>query len=212
LRSLKLAYVNFKDCPRWQRIEGGLANAPGPPLRSIKTCPGWDLSGSPGIDRRGPNVGLQMPASLITELYISPNGDRWDLGKDSTGNLIVSHHPSKPSGGRPSEVALDVFLAHGRGVPEYQAVIDAFATLKLSDNTRTAGNTDQSLDQALGKAVARCWNGLPSEIQHDLFEAAVLAEGEAIRQPLALYLHAKHPRTIETVQARAMSEPDSLGG
>jgi hypothetical protein len=157
-----------------------------------------------------------MPASLIKELYTSPNGDRWDLGKDPTGNLVVCHHPKKPAGGRPSEVALDVFLAHARGAPEYQAVADALASLELSDksldNTRTARNTDQSLDQALGKAVARCWNGLSSEIQHDLFEAAVLAEGEAIRQPLAMYLHSKHPRTVETVRARATSEPDSLGG
>jgi len=53
---------------------------------------------------------------------------------------------------------------------------------------------------------------LMPEVQHDLFEAAVLAEGEAIRQPLAIYLHTKHPRTIETLQARAISEPDSLGG
>jgi hypothetical protein len=147
--------------------------------------------------------------SLIKELHVSPNGDRWDLGKDPAGNLVVCHHPNKPSGGRPSEVALDVFLAHGRGVPEYQAVTDALATLELLDKNRDA---DQSLDRALGKAVARCWNGLMPEVQHDLFEAAVLAEGEAIRQPLAIYLHTKHPRTIETLQARAISEPDSLGG
>jgi hypothetical protein len=94
-------------------------------------------------------------------------------------------------------------------VPEYQAVTDALAALELLDKNRDA---DQSLDQALGKAVARCWNGLMPEVQHDLFEAAVLAEGEAIRQPLAVYLHTKHPRTVETVQARAISEPDSLGG
>ena len=53
--------------------------------------------------------------------------------------------------------------------------------------------------------------GLMPEVQHDLFEAAVLAEGE-VRQPLAIYLHTKHPRTVETLQARAISEPDSLGG
>jgi hypothetical protein len=53
---------------------------------------------------------------------------------------------------------------------------------------------------------------LTPEIQHDLFEAAVLSEGETIRQLLAVYLHGKHPRTLDLVQARAMPEPDSLGG
>ena len=38
------------------------------------------------------------------------------------------------------------------------------------------------------------------------------AEGESMRQVLAMHLHDKHERTIQSVQAKAMPEPDSLGG
>ena len=37
-------------------------------------------------------------------------------------------------------------------------------------------------------------------------------EGEAIRQQLAIYLHGKHIRATDAMHARAMPEPDSLGG
>ena len=33
-----------------------------------------------------------------------------------------------------------------------------------------------------------------------------------MRPRLAIYLHEKHPRTCAAVKARAMLEPDSLGG
>jgi hypothetical protein len=68
------------------------------------------------------------------------------------------------------------------------------------------------LSQVLGQALVHCWSRLPRDVQHDLFEAAVTSEGEAIRQQLAVYLHGTHARTIVSLQARAMSEPDSLGG
>ena len=64
---------------------------------------------------------------------------------------------------------------------------------------------------ALGEAVVRIWGQLPPEIQHRLFEEAA-SHAEAIRPQLAIYLHEKHPRTVTSVQARAMIEPDSLGG
>jgi hypothetical protein len=53
---------------------------------------------------------------------------------------------------------------------------------------------------------------LPQEIQHKLFEAAVTAHGETIRQELAVYLHGKHDRTTDAARSRAVLEPDSLGG
>jgi hypothetical protein len=74
-----------------------------------------------------------------------------------------------------------------------------------------AATADQ-LARALGEAVARCWSCLSQEAQHDLFEAAVAAEGEAIRQQLAIFLHGKHARTINALHADALPEPDSLGG
>lgn len=70
----------------------------------------------------------------------------------------------------------------------------------------------ERLARALGQAVARCWSSLSQEAQRDLFEAAVAAEGEPIRQQLAVFLHGKHTRTIDSLHARATPEPDSLGG
>ncbi len=72
--------------------------------------------------------------------------------------------------------------------------------------------TADQLARALGQAAVRCWSNLSQEDQHDLFEAAVSAEGEAIRQPLAIFLHGKHDRTVHSQHARATTEPDSLGG
>jgi hypothetical protein len=158
-----------------------------------------------------------MAASPIRELYVSPNGDRWVLGIDRAGKLVVRHHPNKPSGGLPSEIGVDVFLSRGGGGPEHQALADALADNmemcgKESEDKILAADTIQKLDRALGQAVAQCWSVLTPEIQHSLFEAAVASEGESIREQLAIHLHSKHKRTVETLQARAIPEPDSLGG
>jgi hypothetical protein len=64
----------------------------------------------------------------------------------------------------------------------------------------------------LGSAVVRVWSQLPQDIQHHLFEEAVKAQGEALRQQLAIFLHHKHQRTSDSIKARATLEPDSLGG
>lgn len=68
------------------------------------------------------------------------------------------------------------------------------------------------LARALGDAVVRIWGQLPPELQSRLFEEAISSEDEEIRARLAIYLHEKHPRTCAAVRARAMPEPDSLGG
>jgi hypothetical protein len=70
----------------------------------------------------------------------------------------------------------------------------------------------QQVFRALGKAVVRFWSQLPQDIQHHLFEAAVTSQGESMRQQLAVFLHHEHPRTTDAIKARAMPEPDSLGG
>jgi hypothetical protein len=158
-----------------------------------------------------------MTGLVVQELYNSPNGDHWTLCRNFAGQLVVSHRPNLASGGKASEIDVAVFLSQGRHGPEHQALTEVLAKL----DHRTQGNEAQDgsflqsaekLSRALGQAVARCWSNLPQEIQHDLFEAAVTAEGEAIRQHLAVYLHDKHERTVDMAQARAMLEPDSLGG
>jgi hypothetical protein len=71
---------------------------------------------------------------------------------------------------------------------------------------------DDRLFLALGRAASRLWSDLPQEFQQRLFEEAVTSQGEALRQPLAIYLHDRHERTTDALKADAMPEPDSLGG
>jgi hypothetical protein len=64
----------------------------------------------------------------------------------------------------------------------------------------------------VGEGVVKLWTGLPQQIQHELFEAAVLGEGEDVRSQLAIFLHHTHNRTTDALKAHAMAEPDSKGG
>jgi hypothetical protein len=66
--------------------------------------------------------------------------------------------------------------------------------------------------QALGHAVTRVWSQLPQDVQHQIFEEAVASQGEPGRQQLAIFLHDLHSRTSDSLKARAMPEPDCLGG
>jgi hypothetical protein len=45
------------------------------------------------------------------ELYRSPNGDTWFLGREPTdGHAFIVHQPNAPSGGRLSHIELGEFL------------------------------------------------------------------------------------------------------
>jgi hypothetical protein len=69
------------------------------------------------------------------------------------------------------------------------------------------------LTRALGEAVIRIWSNLPQDVQNHLFREAVRSQGESIRSQLAVFLHDKHPRTLDPLGGpREMTEPDSLGG
>jgi hypothetical protein len=70
----------------------------------------------------------------------------------------------------------------------------------------------EQLSRALGEAVIKLWSRLPQDIQHDLFEEVASLRGSAIRPELAVFLHDRHARTRASIEARAMLEPDSLGG
>src|SRR5947207_16021387 len=110
-----------------------------------------------------------MATSTVKELYVSPNGDRWALARDEAGELVVRHHPNRPSGGVPSEISVDVFLSHGGQGPEHQALVAALAALELPgknpDDDKLDAKTTENVDRALGQAVARCWSNLTPEIQ-----------------------------------------------
>ena len=76
----------------------------------------------------------------------------------------------------------------------------------------TTHEISEQLSRALGDAVIRIWSQLPHDVQCRLFETAISSQGEATRPQLAVFLHEKHQRTSASIRARAMLEPDSLGG
>lgn len=157
--------------------------------------------------------------SLVKLLYTSPNGDSWSLHQGETGELLVIHQPNRASGGAATHVALDAFIARGGSGPEHQALSSFLenqeAAGQAGGDPARADLTAETVDRllgALGQAVGRRWSSLPADVQQDLFEAAVRSAGEPMRHSLAIFLHWKHARTLDAVHARAMSEPDSLGG
>jgi hypothetical protein len=58
-----------------------------------------------------------------TELYVSSNGDRWELGRDSKDRRVVIHTPNAKSGGTVSITDAAVFLSASHYGPEHQALL-----------------------------------------------------------------------------------------
>jgi hypothetical protein len=63
-----------------------------------------------------------------------------------------------------------------------------------------AGNTPDRYFLVLGAAAADLWSNLPQELQHTLFERAVILghkseRDESLREQLAKFLHDHHTRT-----------------
>jgi hypothetical protein len=57
------------------------------------------------------------------ELYRSPNGDTWFLGREpENGHAFIIHQPNAPSGGRLSHIELGAFLREAAG-PEQQSLL-----------------------------------------------------------------------------------------
>jgi hypothetical protein len=77
---------------------------------------------------------------------------------------------------------------------------------------QAASNETSDVSRALGEAVVRIWGYLPRDVQSRLFNETLNTQHRAMRPQLASLLHGKHPRTSGARQARAMLEPDSLGG
>jgi hypothetical protein len=75
-------------------------------------------------------------AALMSErrnLYRSPNGDAWYLGREPTdGHAFIIHQPNAPSGGRRSHIELGEFL-RGGNEPEQQALLRLIGTLVARD-------------------------------------------------------------------------------
>jgi hypothetical protein len=63
------------------------------------------------------------------ELYRSPNGDSWFLGREpANGRAFIIHQPNGPSGGKLSHIELGEFLRSGDG-PEQQALLRLIGAL-----------------------------------------------------------------------------------
>jgi hypothetical protein len=63
------------------------------------------------------------------ELYRSPNGDAWFLGREPTNGAFIIHQPNAPSGGRLSHIEIGEFLRSGAKGPEHQALLRLIGTL-----------------------------------------------------------------------------------
>lgn len=69
----------------------------------------------------------------------------------------------------------------------------------MNDVTRDPPELE-AFTHALGRAVVDVWAALPRAIQQTIFEQAVVAghhteRDESLRERLAAFLHARHPRT-----------------
>jgi hypothetical protein len=102
---------------------------------------------------------------------------------------------------------------------EPREIIEAVAVLDRRPGREGSGEGTGSADEgtmtlllALGKAVTTIWSNLPQDVQQELFEHAVSAQDDATRERLAVFLHGRHCRTTDGIKARAILEPDSLGG
>jgi hypothetical protein len=62
------------------------------------------------------------------KLYSSPNGDRWYLLRDASGEIFVRHEANVESGGNVAHIEIGDFLSSGRG-PEHQELLRLIGTL-----------------------------------------------------------------------------------
>jgi hypothetical protein len=64
------------------------------------------------------------------ELYRSPQGDVWYLGREpADGRAFIIHQPNGPSGGQLSHIELGDFLREQNGGPEQQALLRLIGSL-----------------------------------------------------------------------------------
>ena len=64
------------------------------------------------------------------ELYRSPNGDAWFLGREpQSGHALVIHQPNAASAGRLTHIELGEFLNKLPKGPEHQALLRLIGTL-----------------------------------------------------------------------------------
>jgi hypothetical protein len=100
----------------------------------------------------------------------------------------------------------------GSGLKRYREWSHPRSWLMTLAQATFAPETSEQFSRLLGEAVVRMWGHLPNTLQSRLFEEAVTSHDVEMRPQLAVFLHEKHPRTAAARKARAILEPDSLGG
>ena len=74
---------------------------------------------------------MQNPKFTQPAFYTSSNGDRWLVVRVGERDAIfVRHEPNRASGGQPSEVDIETFMARGPDSPEGKALIDLLDRLR----------------------------------------------------------------------------------
>jgi hypothetical protein len=80
------------------------------------------------------------------ELYSSPNGDRWFLGRDpATGDVFVRHEPHGPSGVQPTHIDIGAFLSRGPRNLEHRALLQLVGSLVEAAATMPASQDTEAL-------------------------------------------------------------------
>jgi hypothetical protein len=64
----------------------------------------------------------------VRKLYSSPNGDRWYLIRDVSGEVFIRHEANIASGGHVAHITIGTFLSSGQG-PEHQELLRLIGTL-----------------------------------------------------------------------------------
>ena len=67
----------------------------------------------------------------LRELYVSSNGDKWEVAEDDDKRLFIRHTPNLASGGRQSIMALASFLQPDQAGPQQDALNKLIETGQL---------------------------------------------------------------------------------
>jgi hypothetical protein len=85
-----------------------------------------------------------MKRANTTQLYRSPNGDMWFLGRDpATGLAFVRHEANIPSGGQMTNMDIGTFLSEPRH-PQHKALLRLIGGL-IPDRRQTGADDNHSV-------------------------------------------------------------------
>lgn len=77
-----------------------------------------------------------MILNTLHELYVSSNGDKWELAEDDEKRFFIRHTPNEASAGRQSIMTLAAFLQPDQAGPQQQALKNLIERGELVINPR----------------------------------------------------------------------------